>query len=175
MKPSTPERLEPKTALAIAPMREADAEQVSLLFAEVLADLSYYNEAAKRSEAAKYTPALLREAVRAAPDSILVAKWGDRIVGFLFGEEDDGLVWLAWFGVELAYRRCGVGHALLLAIEERALANRTHKIWCDCRTTNSVSKGTLSATGYKQLCTVTNHWYGQDFILWEKLLASPAT
>jgi ribosomal protein S18 acetylase RimI-like enzyme len=158
------------SSITIGPMESEQAEDLSAMFGEIVVSLPYYNEVAKTAEIAKYAPALLRESVLKHPDSVLVAKNGREIVGFCFSEDDDGLVWLAWFGVHHSYRRRGIGVALLRKLEEVARDRRSHKIWCDCRTENEASKLVLSTYGYVELCTVRNHWYGQDFILWEKLV-----
>ena len=152
-------------------MRAGEADDLNRLFTRTLEALPYYNETAKRSEAAKYSAKLLRESTENDPDSVLVARIDDQIVGFCFSKGDDGLVWLAWFGVHPSFRRQGIGSQLLLKLDETVRSGRSHKIWCDCRTENEASKVALRRHGYVELCTVRNHWYGQDFILWEKLVA----
>jgi ribosomal protein S18 acetylase RimI-like enzyme len=147
-----------------------DIEPLSLLFKEVVAALPYYNEIAKKSEMAKYSPELLLESITDDPDSVLVAKIEGKLAGFCLSRDDDGLIWLSWFGVHDSYRRRGIGSALLQKLEDTVRNRKSHKIWCDCRTENSASKVVLKNCGYRQICTVQNHWYGQDFILWEKFV-----
>jgi len=152
-------------------MRSGEAEELNHLFAGIVEALPYYNDTAKRSEIAKYSAESLRQLAEKEPDSVLVARVVEQIIGFCFSESDDGLVWLAWFGVAPAFRHQGVGSQLLAKLDETVRNGRSHKIWCDCRTENEASKIALSNHGYVQLCTVRNHWYGQDFILWEKSVA----
>lgn len=160
-----------ESPITIGPMVDEEAEDLSAMFRQTVNRLPYYNELAKRSEIAKYTPELLRASESETPSSVLVARGRGLPVGFCFNKDDDGLVWLAWFGVHPSYRRRGIGLALLQKLEEVTRARRSHKIWCDCRTENEASKAALSIYGYVELCTVRNHWYGQDFILWEKSVA----
>ena len=155
----------------VAPMWAGEANELNHLFVRIVEALPYYNDTAKRSEIAKYSAESLRESAEKEPDSVLVARVGEQIVGFCFSESDDGLVWLAWFGVDPSFRNQGVGSQLLTKLEDTVRSGRSHKIWCDCRTENEASKVALARHGYVQLCTVRNHWYGQDFILWEKLVA----
>ena len=152
-------------------MRPEEAKELNQLFGRIVGSLPYYNEAAKRSELAKYSTELLVESAENDPDSVLVARMGDQVVGFCFSKNDDGLVWLAWFGVHPSFRRQGIGSHLLATLEATVSNGRSHKIWCDCRTENEASRLALIRHGYSELCTVRNHWYGQDFILWEKLVA----
>ena len=122
--------------IRIASMEDSEADQMSLLFQQVVLSLPYYNQMAKASEIAKYTPSLLRASLELDPNSILVARDANKLVGFCFSRDDDGLVWLAWFGVHPGYRRRGIGSALLNALEQSVRGGRSHKIWCDCRTEN---------------------------------------
>lgn len=157
--------------LTVVGMHNDDAEAVSALFNQIIQALPYYNATAKESEIKKYSADLLRSSVGQEPESVLIAKRNGQLAGFCFSENDDGLIWLAWFGVHPSFRRQGVGLALLKRLEDMARQKKSHKIWCDCRTENQASKVALTKQGYVELCTVRNHWYGQDFILWEKLVA----
>lgn len=153
----------------ICRMEYGEAEQLSAVFALVVKGLPYYNEAAVRSELNKYSPSMLCSSISHDPDSVLVAKERGEILGFCLSHYDDGLIWLAWFGVHPSHRRKGIGSALLQKLENTVGERHAHKIWCDSRTENEASELVLTNQGYRQLCTVRNHWYGQDFILWEKL------
>src|SRR4030088_1523662 len=97
-------------------MRAGEADDLNRLFTRTLEALPYYNETAKRSEAAKYSADLLRESAESEPDSILIARMENQIVGFCFSKSDDGLVWLAWFGVHPSFRRQGIGSQLLATL-----------------------------------------------------------
>jgi ribosomal protein S18 acetylase RimI-like enzyme len=155
---------------AVAKMVPNEAAQVSILFSAVLADLPYYNQRAKAAELEKYSATRLINAVSADGESVLVAKTDEQLVGFCISELDDALIWLSWFAVHPRHRRSGIGGKLLHAVEQRARNAGAHKIWCDCRTNNESSKHTLVSHNYRPLCTTINHWHGQDFILWEKLV-----
>jgi ribosomal protein S18 acetylase RimI-like enzyme len=157
--------------LIVDRMQPHEAESLANLFAEVVQPLPYYNNVAKASELAKYLPRSLKASLTKDPDSVLVARTTRRIVGFCLSHNDDGVIWLSWFGVHPEFRGMGIGSALLSKLEETVRKGRSHKIWCDCRTENEASKNALSKQGYLPLCTVKNHWYGQDFILWEKLVS----
>lgn len=160
-----------KVPVMIDRMALDEAEYTATLFARVLMQLPYYNEVAKTAELHKYLPNSLKSARLRDPDSVLVARIGPKIVGFCFNNQDDGLIWLSWFGVDPDYRLKGIGSALLRELEKTVRGGRSHKIWCDCRTENEPSIQALAKQGYVQLCTCLNHWYGQDFMLWEKLVS----
>jgi GNAT superfamily N-acetyltransferase len=162
---------EAAASIAIScPPAEGIAE-VSALFATIVLSLPYYNEAARRSEVSKYCACRLEEMISSDVDSVQVATVNTRIVGFCFSTIDDGLIWLSWFGVRPEYHRRGIGTALLSALDERAKRAGAHKIWCDCRPNNVASRVTLAGSGYREICTLANHWYGHDFLLWERSVA----
>ena len=144
------------------------ADQVSHLISEVIQPLEYYSSDARSQEIAKHSAARLVEYIREDPDAVLVAWEGDEPVGFCVSRYDDGLIWLAWFGVKATHRKNRMGSALLSALAETLPLRRAHKIWCDTRTTNLASQNVLRNAGFRQAATLTNHWYGQDFYLWEK-------
>ncbi len=162
---------EEAATIAISCPRPEEIAETSALFAKIVLSLPYYNESARRSEISKYSPSRLEQMIAADPDAVHVATVNTRIVGFCFSNIDDGLIWLSWFGVAPEYRRCGIGTALLSALDERARRSGAHKIWCDCRPNNVASRVTLAAFGYREICTLVQHWYGQDFLLWERSIA----
>jgi ribosomal protein S18 acetylase RimI-like enzyme len=161
-----------RISVEVEQMKPADAGAVSSLFLQVLALVPYYNAAAKAAERARYTATLLRESLLEDPDCVLVARHGADLLGYCFSRQDDGLIWLSWFGVHPDHRQLGIGTVLLKGLEDRARRARAHKVWCDCRTNNTASRLTLIRANFQPLCTVSNHWHGQDFILWEKLVES---
>jgi ribosomal protein S18 acetylase RimI-like enzyme len=156
------------TQPVIRPMPRERAREVGDLIARVVKALPYYNERARREEVSKYGPAELAEIVTTEPLAVLTADVDGRLAGFCISRYDDGLLWLAWFGVDEPFRRCGVGAALVGALENTLAERRAHKIWCDTRTDNVASQRLLTRFGFTRIAKLTNHWYGQDFYLWEK-------
>ena len=156
------------TPVRVERLHPRDAARVAALMREVIAAVPYYSDEAKRSETGKYGEEALREAAGADPDAVLVAKAGDDVLGFCVSRYDDGLIWLSWFGVHPAWRGAGVADLLLARLEEATRARGIHKVWCDSRTENLPSRRALARAGFREICTVTHHWYGQDFVLLEK-------
>jgi RimJ/RimL family protein N-acetyltransferase len=94
----------------------------------------------------------------------------DEIAGFGLSRIDDRTVWIEWFGVKKGFRGHGLGTKIIEALEKATVQRNCHKIWCDSRTENKESISLLTKNGFRQIGVVENHWYRQDFILWEKLL-----
>lgn len=156
--------------VGIGRLDPGEADEVAALMREVIESLTVYSEEARRSEIGKYSADALREAAAADPDSVLVARSGGACVGFCVSRYDDGVIWLSWFGVAPAWRGTGVAARLLARLEGATRARGIHKVWCDSRTENRASRRTLGRAGFREVCTLTDHWYGQDFVLLEKRL-----
>ena len=156
--------------ILVQPPDPGEVEAVSDLFTEIVTSLPYYNEKAKSAEIAKYTPGQLRRAMAADVEAVLIAKIDRSLAGLCFSHADDDLIWLSWFAVSRCLQRRGIGTALLRHLEDRARRAGSHKIWCDCRTENLASRIILKRCGYLEIGTAKNHWYRQDFILWERFV-----
>lgn len=143
-------------------------EDVCRVFNTVVTALPYYNEMAIKNELFKYKPTDIASKIESDPDSVLVACEDDKILGFCFNRVDDMTIWIEWFGVVEGCRRSGIAKGILEYLETTSKSRNVHKIWCDCRTENLKTIKLLSVCGFTPLCTVKNHWYKQDFILWEK-------
>ncbi len=151
----------------ISPMAEREFDALALLMRDTIEPLSFYNQRARRAELARYTADGLRALVAEDPQSVLVARDGAALVGFCISHFDDGTIWLSWFGTAAHARGRGIGAALLAALAETLPSRHAHKIWCDSRVENTRSASVLERAGFRRIATLTNHWYGQDYYLWE--------
>jgi RimJ/RimL family protein N-acetyltransferase len=146
-----------------------DAEPISQLLERVISSLEIYSPEARRREVAKYDTTSMSEIIRTG--IVIVAEKEGHIVGTCLGYDDDALVWLSWFVVDPDYRRRRLTLRMLERFLERA-RSVSHKVWCDCRTSNEASIRLLERSGFDRIATLAKHWYGQDFILWQKPLES---
>ncbi len=149
-------------------MRPSESPAVSRLMKRVILSCPIYNEKAKKGETSKYTPSELRERISKDADAVLVAVAGRSVVGFCVNGKDDGLLTLEWYGVDPIWREHGIGRRLLDKLVSSARRRGCHKIWCDTHIDNTASAKLLCNMGFQPVCTLHNHWYGQDFTLWEK-------
>jgi RimJ/RimL family protein N-acetyltransferase len=156
--------------VSVGPMQSSEASRTAQLIRSVISPLSYYSEAARTAEIAKYTEAGLQQLNNEDQYSVLVARSEDALVGFCISRYDDGIIWLAWFGVREDFRGTNAARELLKALDEATHARGCSKIWCDTRTENIKSQRVLEREGFSRTCTMTRHWYGQDFYLWEKFV-----
>jgi len=151
----------------ISQLNPAEAGRVADLIADIISSLTYYNDRARTEEVAKYGRRQLVARWQADPDSVLVARKGNHPVGFCISRYDDGLIWVEWFGVQKEHRCCGIGGELLRTLATTLARRRAHKIWCDTRTENLLSQSVLTRLGFVRTGHFVNHWYGQDFFIWQ--------
>lgn len=149
-------------------MRVDEAVPASRLMRQVIRSMPVCNDRERYGEAAKYTARMVRSIVRHDPDAVLVAIGDGRIVGFCVSRRDDGLLLLEWYGVHPAWRNHGIGMRLLERVVSTAARRGCHKLWCDSNAGNKASHSLLCGLGFQPFATVKNHWYGEDFILWER-------
>ena len=152
---------------AVTPAEPAELGPIAALVRAVIAAVPYYNAEAIAAELAKYDEPHLRALLGADPYAILIARDEDGLTGFCVSRWDDATIWLSWFGVAARARGRGVGTALIAALKASLPARRAHKIWCDSRTENVESIATLERAGFRRLTTLTDHWFHQDYFLWE--------
>jgi ribosomal protein S18 acetylase RimI-like enzyme len=151
-------------------MRPSEATATSRLIRRVIKGCPIYNDKARKSEIAKYVPTELADRVAKDPDGVFVAVAGRKIVGFCVNGRDDGLLLLEWYGVHPEWRQHGIGRLMLDRLVGSARRRGCHKVWCDTHIANTASAKVLCSLGFQPLCTLHNHWYGQDFTLWEKMV-----
>lgn len=156
------------TDIEIRYATKEDCEILSKVIERVIENIPYYNDLAKRDEILKFQPQDLEKKIANDKFSAIVAITDKSIVGFCLTRFDDYLIWLEWVGVAENYRGKGVANLLLKELDKTTLPRNCHKTWCDCRTLNKAAIHILTHNGYRQLVTIRNHWYNQDFILWEK-------
>jgi len=147
-----------------------DVKLLSEVFLEILLAIPYYNDLAKENEEKKYSYAELLKKIDEDSRSIIIIKETENIAAFCFSRFDDFTIWLEWFGTVKQYRGKKLCEILLAKLEESAKDRKCHKIWCDSRTENQKSINVLVKNGYENIALIKNHWYSQDFFLWQKFL-----
>jgi ribosomal protein S18 acetylase RimI-like enzyme len=161
---SVPKQVEFRLAKA------SDLSELYQVFVEIVGPFELYNLEARTAELKKYAPDKLLQLLEADTDSLIVASSEDRIVGFAIIRPDDGPIWLCWFGTLPQCRKKGIGTGLINEVIARARARNAQKIWCDTRVENFASIAILEGLGFEKKCLLRNHWFNQDYIIWERFI-----
>ncbi|MFN3266794.1 MAG: GNAT family N-acetyltransferase [Deinococcales bacterium] len=152
----------------IVPLEPNQTPAALELLISTIVQSQYYTQAAKHTEIAELTAQL-----EAQPHTALVALESDQVLGLVvWSGLEAGLLWLSWIVTAPEARGRGVALALLDGFHHFAKVNGVHKTWCDSRIGNIPSQALLEKAGYKVITTLTQHWYGLDYFLWERLVDS---
>lgn len=140
-----------------------------LLKAAIL-ESPFYSDWAKSEEMAGLTADKL---LTIPKENVLIFLENDVVLGVLVSSsEEAGLLWLSWCVVSPAARGRGIAGALIEAFHASAKARGVHKTWCDSRVGNTASARMLEKAGYVVVATLKKHWYGLDYLIWERLVNS---
>jgi ribosomal protein S18 acetylase RimI-like enzyme len=119
------------------------------------------------AELAKFTAANFARLMANDPASAIVARLDGRLSGFAIVEDEDGPILLDWYGVAPEVRGHGLGEQLIRFVLTDAKRRGATRVWCDTLTSNATSIALLEKLGFNLLCHLPNHWYRQDYFLWE--------
>jgi len=110
----------------------------------------------------------LLKRLRKDKKSIFVAIVDGKVVGVMTTVADNSLLWLDWLIVDKAYQNKRIGSSLINYVLKSAKQMGVKKVWGDSRTSNLKAIHVLRKLGFREVCTLEKHWYGQDYALWEK-------
>lgn len=147
-----------------------DVQTMFSLFEQVVRPLEIYSIEARAGEIEKFSPPNLLTRIANDPKAVSIAYLDDAPAGFSITDDQHGPIWLEWYGTLPIARGHGVGEKLVRRLIEEAPARGATKLWCDTRVNNTASIGLFEKLGFVRLCDLTNHWYGQDFYLWERVV-----
>ena len=158
--------------MASAPLRTraattADLPNLYRALSGIIDEVPLYNDRSKSSDHKIYTKKYLTELHRTDPELLLVGYCGSSLAAFAVCKFDQGPIWLSWFGAVPEYRGHGFGKKILANLLGGLRRRGVHKLWCDTRTNNKYAIKILKSLGFRKLCRMENHWYNQDYFLWE--------
>ena len=145
-------------------------KKLSKFIQTVIKKSPYYSKWAKKEELKRFSPASLKKEFKNKDNLYMTTLKKGEMVGVVNGYYDAGMFWVDWLVVDPDCRRKGIGRELMERLEKKLKQKDVHKIWCDSRTSNLESKSLLVNLGCNRITTIKNHWYKQDFILWQKLI-----
>ncbi len=130
-------------------------------------DLAAVAAIESQSFADPWTPEVLEETLEYFPETFFIAQAGMRLAGFLIGGiEDTGeLVYghICNFAVDNAYRRLGIGSALLSRVEHQFMVMLASGVQLEVRASNTVAQAFYQRLGYRQVFTIDQYYSnGED-------------
>ncbi|MCC7574397.1 GNAT family N-acetyltransferase [Candidatus Woesearchaeota archaeon] len=151
-------------------LKENRINEYSKLARETISESKYYNENAKKSEIQKLGINQIKKDLKNKNNIFIYVENQKEIIAFCNGYKEHGLFWINWIGVKETHRKKGVAKKIIHYLEEEMKKKNIHKIWFDTLIKNEESVQLIKKLKYKKVSTLKNHWYNQDFYLWEKII-----
>ena len=158
--------------VSVALLNKKDLVMFSDCVNNVISNTHYYNRSARDEELQTYKIINLKKMIKDPKMVVFSAKVDNKIAGFGFAKFDSRMIHFLWIGIAINYRRMGIGtklHKFIYSYAKKCVP-KIHKIWGDTRTNNIQSINLLKKMGFVKIATLINHWYRQDYFLWERLL-----
>jgi len=121
-----------------------------------------------------YSKSTLRWFLRLPGKNCLVAEDDGEIAGFILAAQEDDHAHIITLDVLEAYRRRGIGTALLTAVEKSLAANGTHQVELETATNNAAAIAFWRRHGYRTRGILKRYYLDRvDAYSMEKTLALP--
>jgi len=122
-----------------------------------------------------WTPARVARSIRERTTNVAIAESGTDLAGFGIMQYRDDDSHLLLFAVKPAYRRRGVGTALLAWLESTATTAGIELIFLEARATNTAARAFYAARGYRELAKLARYYGAEDALRIGKDLALPTS
>ena len=155
------------------PLRPALAQDIPLVHAQLvkaLTEVFPHLPEFVAHEARRFSPDYLRVMVNANPAYVFVVEVNGQNAGFMLSGPEQGNLVYYWGYIEPAHRKGGLAIAAMAQFTQHWDNGRFHKITAYTTAENRIAQLLMQRNGYKLVGTLERHIFGQDFILFERLL-----
>ncbi len=149
-----------------------DLAAASRFATPVIRSLKFYNQECTKNNIKEVSAkALADDLAKDANSVILAVQRGGGIVGIATHFMGLGHVdWLDWILVSQDCRSRGIAAAMLKYAMDNAKGRGCHKVWCDSNPQNVPALRFFSRMGFRKVGVLRRHSFGQDQIIWERLI-----
>ncbi len=132
--------------------------------------MKFYNKEHMARNVYEMSTKDLKDGLKHYKDSLIIAVAKDgSVVWLVWHNEDHGYVdWLDWILVAPAFRKKGVGRAMLNYAMQYAKRHGRHKIWTNTNPKNKLAIKFFRKMGFRRVGILKRHAFKQDEILLEK-------
>ena len=133
---------------------------------------SHYNSEARNAYAAHVSSAYMLGIVKGEGFAVMALN-GAEPVGCLwasFDSADRSIMTFEWVLVNKNYKKHGIAMLMHNFAEKLAMRQGVRKIWGDSRASNYPAIALETDLGVRRIGKLKKHWFGQDYIFWEKQL-----
>ena len=159
-------------------IRAATAGDIDMIHNElmdVIATSPHYNERFKAHEMGRLNKNFLRTLLALDPWHIMIMQAGGQAGGAMISGPECGSIFRYWSWVFPAFRDTKLGMFGMRAFDAHWDNGRFHKAFTFVRPENEVALLLLRRYGYKQVCVLEQHIFGQDYVFVEKAYTKVST
>lgn len=147
--------------------KEPDCIPVATLMATVIAAQENYTPEAREVHVRANSQAHLMARIRHSPALLLVAEVDGGIAGAATFDISGGVLFVPWICVAESARHLRIGPALYDAAFAQGRERGCHKASGVSLTSNRGVLRYLKRIGGNQVGLLKNHWFGQDYLMWD--------
>ena len=137
--------------------------------ARAIADLS--RDVIEQGLGWSWTAPRVLKALRDDATNVIVARRSNQVAGFAIMKYGDDTAHIVLFAVDAAYRRCGIGSALMAWLETTARMAGIHTIALEARSSNREARAFYRRVGFNQIGMRVSYYRGvEDAVRFEKSL-----
>ena len=137
--------------------------------ARVIADLS--RDVIEQGLGWSWTAPRVLKALRDDATNVIVARRGKAVAGFAIMKYGDDTAHIVLFAVNPAYRRCGIGSALMAWLEATARTAGISSIALEARSGNAEARAFYRQVGFNEIGVRVSYYRGvEDAVRFEKSL-----
>ncbi len=165
-----------KTETAAAPksaprhLRPAKANELDLVHGwlmQAIDESPYYNATFKAHERARMSRTFVQRLHETEPSHIMCILSEGSPAGFMISSPEYGALWLHWSYVLPEKRRGSLAMSAMRSFIAWWDNGRFHKISTFTKHGNDAAKAVMERYGFALTCTLENHMFGEDYLLYE--------
>lgn len=159
--------VENKRSAPLRPAKPSDFDQVHTWLMEAIDTSPFYNDTFKAFEKSRLTKDYLQQLHNADPAHILLMIREDKPVGFMISGPQLGTLWLYWSYLIPEKRRSTMAMSAMRGFIDYWDNGRFHKIATYTKYGNEPAEAIMLRFGFKHICTLEKHIFGEDYLLFE--------
>jgi len=153
-------------------VRAAKGDEIDLIhlrLMEAIETSPFYSDEFKQFEKQRMSKGFLRSLYEIDPYHLMIFAADYEIAGFMITSPQCGTLWLHWSYIFPEMRRASLAMTGFRTLVEHWDNGKFHKIATYTKPGNAVSS-ILKRYKYELICTLENHLFGEDYLLYERKL-----